>query len=171
MCISALIDDGQMQAVHSTRPADRVSVGKREPPEDNKLDQAEDAWIREMGKKTNAIRMLEAAQVDFEVCKYEIEEGGRLAERAAAELGVEPERIFKTLVVRGDRSGPLLAMVPAGTEIDLKRIAAVSGNRRVEMVPQKQVRELTGYPRGAVTPLGLRRTMPIYIDETVELWP
>jgi len=124
-----------------------------------------------MGKKTNAIRMLEAAQVDFEVCKYEIEEGSRLAERAAAELGVEPERIFKTLAVRGDRSGPLLAMVPAGTEIDLKRIAAVSGNRRVEMVPQKQVRELTGYPRGAVTPLGLRRTMPIYIDETVELWP
>lgn len=124
-----------------------------------------------MTRKTNAIRILEAARVDFELHHYEIEHGDQLAARAASVLGMEPERIFKSLVVHGDRGGPFLALVPACTEIDLKRLAAASGNRRVEMVPQKEVRSLTGYPRGAVTPLGLRRALPVYIDETVELWP
>jgi len=79
--------------------------------------------------------------------------------------------VFKTLITQGDRTGHLFALIPAGTELDLKLLAESSGNKRVEMVPLRQVLELTGYMRGAVTPLAAKRAYPVFIDETVELWP
>lgn len=120
--------------------------------------------------KTNAMRLLDVAGISYEVREFEIDESDLSAERVAETLGHEQERIFKTLVLRGDRSGPMIALAPAGTEIDLRALALASGDKRVEMVPLREVRTLTGYERGAVTPLGIPHKYPIFIDETVELW-
>lgn len=124
-----------------------------------------------MSEKTNAMRILEAEGIAYRVRNYEIDEDDLSAERAAAALDMSPEQVFKTLVVQGDRSGPILTLLPAGTEIDFKRLAKVTGDKKVELVPLREVQDLTGYVRGAVTPLAIHRSYPIYIDETVILWP
>jgi Cys-tRNA(Pro)/Cys-tRNA(Cys) deacylase len=121
--------------------------------------------------KTNAVRALDRAGIAYELREYDIDESDLSAERAAAKLGMAPETVFKTLITRGDRGGPLLACIPAGTELDLRALGEASGNKRVEMVPLKDVLDLTGYMRGAVTPLAIKRAYPIFFDETVELWP
>ena len=121
--------------------------------------------------KTNAIRALDRAGVAYELREYAIDESDLSAERAAAKLGMPPETVFKTLITRGDRTGPVLACIPAGTELDLKALGDASGNKRVEMVPLKEVLDLTGYMRGAVTPLAMKKPYPLFVDETVELWP
>lgn len=123
-----------------------------------------------MTEKTNAMRVLETEGIAFEVRAYDIDEQDLSAERAAVALGMAPEQVFKTLVVHGERSGPMLALLPAGTEIDFKRLAAVTGDKKVELVPLREVQDLTGYIRGAVTPLAIHRSYPVYIDETVILW-
>jgi Cys-tRNA(Pro)/Cys-tRNA(Cys) deacylase len=117
------------------------------------------------------MRVLEAEGIAYEVRAYEIDEQDMSAERAAGALDMSLERVFKTLVVQGDRSGTMLVVLPAGTEIDFKRLAKASGDKKVELVPLREVQELTGYVRGAVTPLAIHRSYPIYIDETVILWP
>lgn len=120
--------------------------------------------------KTNAIRILEKAAISYELREYDLGDGVLTAERVAEVLGFRPERIFKTLILRGDRSGPMIALTPAGTEINVRALAKASGDKHVEMVPLREVRDLTGYERGAVTPLGIQRSYPVFIDETVELW-
>ncbi|TET98433.1 MAG: Cys-tRNA(Pro) deacylase [Anaerolineales bacterium] len=120
--------------------------------------------------KTNAIRILEKADISYELREYDLGDGVLTAERVAEVLGFKPERIFKTLILRGDRSGPMIALTPAGTEVNVRALAEASGDKRVEMVPLREVRALTGYKRGAVTPLGMQRIYPVFIDETVELW-
>jgi Cys-tRNA(Pro)/Cys-tRNA(Cys) deacylase len=82
-----------------------------------------------------------------------------------------PEQVFKTLVVSGDRTGVLLAAIPANSELDLKALAAASGNRKVDLVPVKEVLALTGYIRGGVSPVGTRKPYPLYLDFTADLWP
>lgn len=124
-----------------------------------------------MSDKTNAMRVLEAEGIHFEVRAYEIDEDDLSAESAAQALGMAPEQVFKTLIVQGDQTGPMLALLPAGTELDFKRMAKATGDKKVELVPLRYVQELTGHVRGAVTPLAMHRTYPIYIDETVILWP
>ena len=121
--------------------------------------------------KTNAVRALDKAGIAYELRSYEIDESDLSAERAAAKLGMAPETVFKTLITRGDKTGPLLACIPAGTELDLRALGEVSGNKRVEMVPLKEVLDLTGYMRGAVTPLAVKKPYPVFVDETIELWP
>lgn len=121
--------------------------------------------------KTNAIRALDRAGVAYELRAYDIDEADLSAERAAAKLRMPPETVFKTLITRGDRTGPLLACIPAGTELDLKALGDASGNKRVELVPLKEVLDLTGYMRGAVTPLAIKKPYPLFVDETAELWP
>lgn len=121
--------------------------------------------------KTNAMRLLEGAGIAFDLRTYELEEGSFSAERVAEAVGMARETVFKSLLTSGDRNGPLLALIPAGTALDLRRLAAVSGDKRVEMVPLRRVFALTGYVRGAVTPLGMKKPYPVFIDETVELWP
>lgn len=116
------------------------------------------------------MRLLEASGIPFRLHTYPLDEGDISAERVAVHLGMPPERIFKTLVARGDQSGPMLVMAPAGTEVDLRALARHSGDKRVEMVPQREVLDLTGYLRGAVTPLGIPRNYPVFIEETAMLW-
>ncbi len=121
--------------------------------------------------KTNAVRLLERAGVSFELRSYQVDDDHLSAEEVAAALKMRPEKVLKTLITRGDRTGHLFALIPAGTELDLKLLAEASGNKRVELVPLRHVLELTGYMRGAVTPLAAKRAYPVFIDETVELWP
>jgi Cys-tRNA(Pro)/Cys-tRNA(Cys) deacylase len=103
--------------------------------------------------KTNAARMLDRAGIHYELREYEVDENDLSAPHVAAVAGMPPEQVFKTLVARGDRTGVLLASIPANTELDLKALAGVSGNKKVELVAMKEVLPLTGYIRGGVSPV------------------
>lgn len=120
--------------------------------------------------KTNAIRILEAAGVQYDLREYEVDENDLSAPRVAEKIGMPPEQVFKTLVARGDRTGVVLACIPATCELDLKGLASASGNKKVELVAVKEVLGLTGYIRGGVSPVGTKKAYPLYLDETAELW-
>ena len=120
---------------------------------------------------TNAARILEKLGISFEIVRYEVQVDDLSAETAARLIGAPPETVFKTLVARGDRTGVLLAVVPGPDELDLKALARASGDRRVTLVPLKEVQPLTGYVRGAVTALGLRRKYPVFVDASAENIP
>src|SRR5262249_15547053 len=120
--------------------------------------------------KTNASRILESAGVRYEAREYEVDENDLSAPHVAQAIGLPPEQVFKTLVARGDRSGVLLACIPASSELDLKGLAAASGNKKVDLVAVKEVQGLTGYIRGGVSPVGTKKPYPTYLDETAELW-
>lgn len=122
--------------------------------------------------KTNAVRMLDTACIQYKLRTYEIDEADLSAERVADKLGMEPETVFKTLIIHGDRTGLVLALIPAGTELDLRALGEASGNKRMELVAiARRILKLTGSMRGAVTPLAVKKPYPVFIDETVELWP
>jgi Cys-tRNA(Pro)/Cys-tRNA(Cys) deacylase len=120
--------------------------------------------------KTNAVRLLEAAGIAFELRTYDIDDEHFSAEEVAELVDLSYERVFKTLITLGDRNGPILALVPAGTDLNLKSLANASGDKKVELAPLKRVLELTGYERGSVTPLGIKRKYPVYIEESAILW-
>ncbi len=120
--------------------------------------------------KTNAARLLDGAGIHYELREYPVDEDHLDAPHVAQAIGMPPDQVFKTLVIRGDRTGVLLAAIPASTELDLKALAAASGNKKVELVPVKEVLGLTGYIRGGVSPVGTRKPYPLYLDETADLW-
>jgi len=120
--------------------------------------------------KTNAARILDAAGIHYELREYRVDEDDLSAPRVAEKIGMPPEQVFKTLVARGDRHGVLMACIPANTELDLKALASASGNKKVELVPVKDVLGLTGYIRGGVSPIGTKKPYPFYLDETADLW-
>ena len=120
--------------------------------------------------RTNAARILEARGVVFEVVSYEVDPEDLAAESVAAKIGMPPEQVFKTLLCRGDRTGPLFAVIPGNFELDLKALARCSGDRSVETVALKELQPLTGYIRGGVTVLGAKKVYPVFLDETSELW-
>src|SRR5689334_21366067 len=120
--------------------------------------------------KTNAARILDSAGVAYELREYEVDEQDLSAPHVAAAIGMPPEQVFKTLVARGDRTGVLLAAIPANSELDLKALAAASGNKKIELVAVQEVLGLTGYIRGGVSPVGTRKPYPLYLDETAGLW-
>jgi Cys-tRNA(Pro)/Cys-tRNA(Cys) deacylase len=120
--------------------------------------------------KTNAARILDRAGIQYELREYQVDENDLTAPHVAAAIGMPPEQVFKTLVARGDRTGVLLACIPANTELDLKALAAASGNKKVELVAMKEVLPLTAYIRGGVSPVGTRKPYPVYLDETAGLW-
>ena len=120
--------------------------------------------------KTNAARILDREAIRYELREYQVDEDDLSAPRVAEAIGLPPEQVFKTLVARGDRTGILLAAIPGNAELDLKALAAASGNKKVELVPVKEIPALTGYVRGGVSPLGTRKLYPLYLDETAELW-
>jgi Cys-tRNA(Pro)/Cys-tRNA(Cys) deacylase len=122
------------------------------------------------GIKTNAVRILESAGIRCELREYDVDEDDLSAPRVAEKIGMPPEQVFKTLVARGDRSGVVIACIPANAELDLKALATASGNKKVELVPVKEVLGLTGYIRGGVSPVGSRKPYPFYLDETADLW-
>ena len=116
---------------------------------------------------TNAMRILTASGIDFEVFEYEAEEVSKNFGAYIAELtGIPAEQSFKTLVGKGDKTGPVVAVIPVEEEVDLKKLAAVSGNKRVELVAVKEIQALTGYIRGGVSPVGMKKKFPTYICET-----
>jgi len=120
--------------------------------------------------KTNAARQLDQLGISYELREYEVEAEHLDAETVAAKVGLPPEQVFKTLVARGDRTGVMMAVIPANAELDPKALARLSGDRRVELVPLKEVQPLTGYVRGGVTALGLKRPLPVWAEETIELF-
>ncbi|HEX4965348.1 MAG TPA: Cys-tRNA(Pro) deacylase [Thermoanaerobaculia bacterium] len=120
--------------------------------------------------KTNAARLLDALGIVYELREYEVDPEDLAAETVARKIGLPPEQVFKTLVARGDRTGVLLAVVPGDTELDLKALARVSGDRKAEMVPLREVTPLTGYVRGGVTALAAKKDYPVFVDETIELF-
>jgi Cys-tRNA(Pro)/Cys-tRNA(Cys) deacylase len=120
--------------------------------------------------KTNAARLLDSLGVPYELRDYEVDPEDLGAESVARKVGLPPEQVFKTLVARGDRTGVLLAVVPGDAALDLKAIARLSGDRKVDTVPLKEVQPLTGYIRGGVTAFGAKKDYPVFVDETLELF-
>jgi Cys-tRNA(Pro)/Cys-tRNA(Cys) deacylase len=120
--------------------------------------------------KTNAVRLLDQLGIRYELREYEVDPDDLAAETVARKIGLPPEQVFKTLLARGDRSGPCFAAIPGNTELDPKALAALTGDRRVEMVPLKEVQPLTGYIRGGVTALAAKKEYPVFADETIELF-
>jgi Cys-tRNA(Pro)/Cys-tRNA(Cys) deacylase len=120
--------------------------------------------------KTNAVRLLESLGVQYELREYEVDTNDLAAETVAGKIGMPPEQVFKTLLARGDRHGFCFAVVPANTELDLKALAVATGDRKMELVPVKELLALTGYIRGGVTVMGAKKAFPVFTDETIQLW-
>jgi Cys-tRNA(Pro)/Cys-tRNA(Cys) deacylase len=120
--------------------------------------------------KTNAIRLLERLGVAFGLREYEVDPEDLAAESVARKVGLPAEQVFKTLVARGDKYGVCLAVVPGDAQLDLKALARATGDKKVDTVPLKEVEPLTGYIRGGVTALACKKSYPVYIDETAELF-
>jgi Cys-tRNA(Pro)/Cys-tRNA(Cys) deacylase len=120
--------------------------------------------------KTNAVRLLDTLGVRYELREYAVDPEVLEAETVARKIGLPPERVFKTLVARGDRNGVCLAVVAANMELDEKTLARLTGDRKMELAPLKEVQPLTGYVRGGVTALACKREYPVFVDETVELF-
>ena len=127
------------------------------------------SYHMELAAKTNAMRILEGLGIPFEVREYEVDPEDLSAETVAAKVGLPPEQVFKTLIVRGDRNGFCFAIVPGNMELDGKALAKLTGDRRVEMAPLKDVQTLTGYIRGGVTAMGAKKDYPVFADETIEI--
>lgn len=119
-----------------------------------------------MGKevKTNAARMLDKAGVEYELNTYRVDENDLSAIHVAADMGVDAGLLYKTLVLRGDRTGVFVCVVSGGAEVDLKKAAKVSGNKKAEMAAMKELLPLTGYIRGGCSPIGMKKRYPTYID-------
>ena len=120
--------------------------------------------------KTNATRQLDKLGIHYELREYEVDPDDLSAIKVAGQVGLPPEQVFKTLVARGDVHGILMAVVPGDAEVDLKALARLSGNRRVELTPVSQLQALTGYIRGGVTALAGKKDYPVYLDETAQLY-
>jgi len=123
-----------------------------------------------MPHKTNAVRLLDQLKIPYELREYPVDPEDLAAETVAAKIGLPPEQVFKTLVARGDRSGISMAVIPGDAELDLKALAAASGDRKIQLVPVKELQSLTGYIRGGVTALAGKKDYPVYVDETAELF-
>lgn len=120
--------------------------------------------------KTNAVRLLEEQKISHELRTYEVDPEDLSAETVAAKVRMPPEQVFKTLLVRGDRNGLAFAVIPANAELNVKALAKVTGDRKIDMVPLKELQPLTGYIRGGVTALAGKKDYPVYIDETAILY-
>lgn len=114
-------------------------------------------------EKTNAARLLDRAGVEYELIPYTVDEQNLAATHVAEELGEDIETVFKTLVLRGDRTGYLVCVIPGHHEVDLKAAAKAAGDKRVEMLHMKELLPVTGYIRGGCSPIGMKRSFPTYI--------
>ena len=121
-------------------------------------------------QKTNAIRILEKENIPHSIHTYLVDESDLSGITVANKIGVEPERVFKTLVTRGDKEGINIFCIPVTEELNLKKAAAVSGNKKVEIIKEKELFPLTGYVKGGCSPLGMKKKYPTYIDESAQLY-
>jgi Cys-tRNA(Pro)/Cys-tRNA(Cys) deacylase len=118
--------------------------------------------------KTNAIRLLDKFGVPYELRDYAVDVNDLSAETVARKIQLPIEQVFKTLVVKGDRNGVCLAVIPGNSELDLKALAKLSGDRKADLAPLKEIQTLTGYIRGGVTALAGKKEYPVYLDNSCE---
>ena len=116
--------------------------------------------------KTNAARLLDQAKVAYELVPYEVDENNLAADHVAASLGEDINCVFKTLVLKGDRTGHFVCVVPGNAEVDLKKAAKVSGNKKADLIAMKDLLPTTGYIRGGCSPIGMKKPFPTYFHES-----
>ena len=116
--------------------------------------------------KTNAVRLLDKAKIDYELIPYEVDENDLAAAHVAAQLGENIEQVFKTLVLHGDRGGYFVCVIPGDHELDLKVAAKASGNKKADLIPMKELLPITGYIRGGCSPIGMKKSFTTVVDES-----
>ena len=127
--------------------------------------------MKEKINKTNVARLLDKAKVKYELIPYEVDENALSAIHVAESLGENIEQVFKTLVLHGDKTGYFVCVIPGEHEVNLKLAAKVSGNKKCDLIPMKDLLPLTGYIRGGCSPIGMKKHFPTYIHETCEQFP
>lgn len=120
--------------------------------------------------KTNAMRLLEAAKISYQAKEYEVDETDLSGSHAADMMGADHDTVFKTLVLKGEKTGYLVCCIPVDEELDLKKVAKAAHDKKVEMIPMKDLLPLTGYVRGGCSPIGMKKKFPLYIEETAQLF-
>lgn len=115
--------------------------------------------------KTNVARLLDQAKIEYELVPYDVDEADLSATHVAEGLGEDPNQVFKTLVLVGDKTGLIVCVIPGAAQVDLKLAAKVSGNKKCDMLPMKDLLQQVGYIRGACSPIGMKKEFPTYIDE------
>lgn len=120
--------------------------------------------------KTNAMRLLDSAKIDYRVMEYEVDEDDLSGAHVADSIGADHDSVFKTLVLKGEKKGYLVCCIPVDAELDLKKVAKVAGDKKVEMIHMKELLPLTGYVRGGCSPVGMKKAFPTYIEETAILY-
>lgn len=118
--------------------------------------------------KTNAARLLDKAKINYELIPYEVDESNLAADHVAAQLGEDIHRVFKTLVLHGERTGHFVCVIPGCDEVDLKKAAKISGNKKVDLIAMKELLPTTGYIRGGCSPIGMKKPFPTFIHHTCE---
>lgn len=121
-------------------------------------------------EKTNVMRLLDAAGIPYRTMEYEADEHDLSGIHVARQLGQDPDTCFKTLVLKGEKNGYLVCCIPVAEELDLKKVARAVGDKKVEMIPMKDLLAVTGYIRGGCSPVGMKKRFPTYIDETAVLF-
>ena len=116
--------------------------------------------------KTNAARILDQKKIEYEIIPYIVDENDLSTKHIASQLGEEICRVFKTLVLKGDRTEYFVCVVPGDAEVDLKKVAKITGNKKCDLIPMKELLPLTGYIRGGCRPIGMKKTFPTYIHKT-----
>lgn len=116
--------------------------------------------------KTNAARLLDKAKIKYELVPYEVDENDLAATHIATQLGEDIRQVFKTLVLKGDKTRYFVCVVPGDAEVDLKKAAKVSGNKKVDLIPMKELLPTTGYIRGGCSPVGMKKAFPTYFHST-----
>lgn len=124
----------------------------------------------ETSVKTNAMRIVESAGVAFRTKEYEVDEEDLSGTHAAQMIGMPCEQVFKTLVLKGEKTGYFVCCIPVDMELDLKKVARASGDKKTEMIPMKDLLSVTGYIRGGCSPIGMKKKFPTYLEETAQLF-
>lgn len=121
-------------------------------------------------KKTNAARILDSENVEYELIPYTVDPENLAADHVAEELGEPIERVYKTLVLHGDKTGYFVCVLAGNHEVDLKKAAKASGNKKAEMIPMKDLLGVTGYIRGGCTAIGMKKKFPVFVSEEFPSW-
>ena len=125
--------------------------------------------LKEKRTITNVMRLLDTAGISYSTKEYEYDESDLSGVHAAKVLGLDPDMVFKTLVLKGDKTGHFVCVIPVALEVDLKKAAAATGNKKCDLIPLKKLLPLTGYVRGGCSPVGMKKQLPTFIDETATL--
>lgn len=120
--------------------------------------------------KTNAVRLLDKEKIEYKLIPYQVDESDLSAIHVAEQLHEPVDQVFKTLVLKGDKSGYFVCIIPGAEELDLKAAAKISGNKSCDMIPMKELLNITGYIRGACSPIGMKKLFPTYIDKSYEVF-